>query len=944
MREFVFKDGPSDKFWRIKLGDKSFDVTFGKSGSKGQTQRKTFASAAEAEKAHDALIAEKVKKGYTETGDAPASKSAASPKSAPKSPAATKSAASAKSSATPRSSAPQNTERASAASAAPAPLVQLEPGERRIDLDPLDWHWAAWRDLPPPSAPARPFDPDACIARTARVKKHGHREHFLFDKAGIEPNMSRDEARFWWACMHGADTTKPAKVVAEGVAKKKLAPLTMAQAIKGLAEGRATYAGIEMGYVLGALFEPMEVVDGLVLGDELPSTGGWRGPGPIFYGLREASFLRLSASEKKALRERIRPEITPAKFPTDPYEVPSGAFLLAPIVGGLGREIADVAAGWKDAEFSKESWSDAYRVPQHVLFGLENPDDVAHQMRRLKLTLRQPEYMRAFLAHTEYSALDVLASTVVAQANKEQAANLATLASIVHAPEMVGPMQTILAKSKAPQVAHAWLAAHGGLVAGAGSKAGKASAPSSTNPGVAANVAIEGEAELLDALSKSTLEAPDARVAAIKKKGDAAKLDAFAWELFEGWLVQGAPPKQRWKMLAVGLLGGDASALALAPLVRAWPGESQHQRAVLGLECLRAIGTDVALVQLSGIAAKVKFQALKARAEACMEEIAEGRGMSREELEDRIVPDGGFDADGKRTFSFGERTFTATLGPTGAPALRDASGEVRDDLPKPNAKDDAAAAKDATDAWKLFKKTLKETVNIQSERLERAMVTQRGWSASDFEALIVKHPLMGHLARLVLWGTFDGEKVARLFRIAEDRTLADAEDGAFELPKGAVVRLVHVLSLDEVTRAKWGQVFGDYEIVSPFAQLGRPTSLPTAAEAKKDDLGPRYAGKRYEVRSFIGRMKKSGWKHGTPEDAGYVGEHTKAFPNAGVVAVLEHNGYPIGSPEYADAQTITRVRFVAIGDAGRKKNAIKLGEIHPIVFSEVALDIANLEG
>ena len=39
-------------------------------------------------------------------------------------------------------------------------------------------------------------------------------------------------------------------------------------------------------------------------------------------------------------------------------------------------------------------------------------------------------------------------------------------------------------------------------------------------------------------------------------------------------------------MPALGLLGGDTSAIKLAPLIRAWPGESQHQRAVLGLDVL----------------------------------------------------------------------------------------------------------------------------------------------------------------------------------------------------------------------------------------------------------------------------------------------------------------------------------------------------------------------
>ena len=53
---------------------------------------------------------------------------------------------------------------------------------------------------------------------------------------------------------------------------------------------------------------------------------------------------------------------------------------------------------------------------------------------------------------------------------------------------------------------------------------------------------------------------------------------------------------------------------ALAPLIRAWPGEGQHARAVLGLECLRAIGSETALMQIHGIAQRVPFKGLKAKA------------------------------------------------------------------------------------------------------------------------------------------------------------------------------------------------------------------------------------------------------------------------------------------------------------------------------------------
>jgi uncharacterized protein (TIGR02996 family) len=71
MRTFVFSDGKSNKFWNIALSGAEFTVTFGRVGTTGQTQAKQFASAAEAQKAHDKLVAEKLKKGYTETFPTP---------------------------------------------------------------------------------------------------------------------------------------------------------------------------------------------------------------------------------------------------------------------------------------------------------------------------------------------------------------------------------------------------------------------------------------------------------------------------------------------------------------------------------------------------------------------------------------------------------------------------------------------------------------------------------------------------------------------------------------------------------------------------------------------------------------------------------------------------------------------------------------------------------
>lgn len=66
MRRFEYSAGGSDKFWEIELDDKSFVVTYGRIGTKGLAQTKTFGSPQIAQAEHDKLVQEKLKKGYVE--------------------------------------------------------------------------------------------------------------------------------------------------------------------------------------------------------------------------------------------------------------------------------------------------------------------------------------------------------------------------------------------------------------------------------------------------------------------------------------------------------------------------------------------------------------------------------------------------------------------------------------------------------------------------------------------------------------------------------------------------------------------------------------------------------------------------------------------------------------------------------------------------------------
>jgi uncharacterized protein (TIGR02996 family) len=80
MRRFEFEEGSSHKFWEIVVEGNAYTVRYGKVGTEGQVQTKTFKDAAKAEAEANKKIAEKTKKGYAEVEvEAPAAGAASKP-------------------------------------------------------------------------------------------------------------------------------------------------------------------------------------------------------------------------------------------------------------------------------------------------------------------------------------------------------------------------------------------------------------------------------------------------------------------------------------------------------------------------------------------------------------------------------------------------------------------------------------------------------------------------------------------------------------------------------------------------------------------------------------------------------------------------------------------------------------------------------------------------
>jgi predicted DNA-binding WGR domain protein len=440
-------------------------------------------------------------------------------------------------------------------------------------------------------------------------------------------------------------------------------------------------------------------------------------------------------------------------------------------------------------------------------------------------------------------------------------------------------------------------------------------------------------------LALSTLDEPYTGITQIKEACDPRSLADFAWDLFQAWLVAGAPAKEAWAFQALGHFGDDECARRLTPLVRVWPGEAAHARAVVGLDVLARIGTDVALMHLHGIAQKLKFKGLQEKAREKIDEIAQARGLTAEELGDRLVPDLGLDDDGSLRLDFGPRAFRVRFDETLKPLVEGDDGKRLPDLPKAKASDDAEKAKAATETWKALKKDAKTIAQAQLLRLELAMCAERRWDEDVFRPFLLEHPLLIHLVRRVIWGAFDPKSGAlrSTFRVAEDSSLADTKDAPYTLPDGSKIGLVHRLHLDDATAAAWGQVLSDYELIQPFEQLSRGVVRPSAEEARAEALD-RVKGLKVPTGKVLG-LDARGWRRGPPQDAGVVCWYEKPLGDV-IVAMDLDPGIFTGMISESPEQTLGVVTLTS--DGYRKIEKKTFGELSPLVFSELMRDLDSL--
>lgn len=424
---------------------------------------------------------------------------------------------------------------------------------------------------------------------------------------------------------------------------------------------------------------------------------------------------------------------------------------------------------------------------------------------------------------------------------------------------------------------------------------------------------------------------------------DPEGLSLYAETLFDRFMETGAEAKKKWVLYAAAIHGGERIIPILHAQIQEWPRVSRGAMASEAVKALALNGSPSALLLVDQISRKFKFRQVKNAAAEALSCAAEQLGITRAELEDRIVPSLGFNEQMEQMFDYGTRHFQVLLTPSLELEVYDENGKRLKNLPAPGKKDEPEKARAANDAWKLLKKQLKTVIANQKLRLEQALSTERLWEISKWQELFVKNPVMHQFATGLIWGCYEGGKLKDTFRYMEDGSFNTVEEEEYEMPSDGRIGLVHPIELDEDTLSAWKEQLSDYEVIQPLDQLCRPICRPTEEEKEQTEL-TRFGGKLLNGLSLSGRLQNMGWYRGSVQDAG--GYYTFYREDGDLGVELEFSGCFVGDEneevtvygaQFYRAGTVKRGSYVY--DTVKPENLYCLGEISPRYFSEIVLQL-----
>lgn len=280
----------------------------------------------------------------------------------------------------------------------------------------------------------------------------------------------------------------------------------------------------------------------------------------------------------------------------------------------------------------------------------------------------------------------------------------------------------------------------------------------------------------------------------------------------------------------------------------------------VGNACVYALGAMPGMEgvgQLALLKVRVKFGTAQKSIEKALIATAARVGLPREDLEEMAVPAYGLTEVGRGTEVMGD--FTAELTVTGeGTRLRWLKADG-----KPQASVPASVKAGFAEELKELQGTAKDIQRMlpaQRERLDTLFLQQKTWPLGLWRERYLDHPLVGVIARRLIWEfTTGGKPVAGVFHGGQ---MVDLDLRPVDLADSqTTVSLWHPIGKETEEVLAWRGWLDDQQLQQPFKQAHREVYLLTDAERQTRSYSNRYAAHVLRQHQFNALCAARGWKN-----------------------------------------------------------------------------------
>jgi len=267
------------------------------------------------------------------------------------------------------------------------------------------------------------------------------------------------------------------------------------------------------------------------------------------------------------------------------------------------------------------------------------------------------------------------------------------------------------------------------------------------------------------------------------------------------------------------------------------------------------------VAQLAMLRVKVKFGTAQKLIEKALNAAAARENLPRDEIDELAVPSYGLTEVGKRVEEVSGHRVEIVID-----RLKPEQRFFKENG-KPAKSAPTALKKDHADDLKELKSAMKDIASMlpaQRDRIDSMFLQNKSWAFPTWRERYLDHPLVGVLARRLIWKIADckGDSPRPVTWLDDRAALVDVRGNPVTIDESsAIVRLWHPIDAPTDEVLAWRRFFEDRQIRQPFKQAHREVYILTDAERTTQTYSNRFGAHVIKQHQFHALAAIRSWKN-----------------------------------------------------------------------------------